>query len=181
LKGKLGEDTSLGTASARLFLMQAREKDAAQGQPTEAEIAALAHRLYLARGSTSGRERDDWFQAQNFLNEPKAIDQRSLEWMPKSVWGPIKWKELHTRGLVDLPMDAEEKWFETYIEGLPCPKCRQHFQAFLTDHAPDFSSRPRFFAWTVQAHNHVNRALGKPVLTDDEARRIHHFVAEPPA
>jgi hypothetical protein len=27
----------------------------------------------------------------------KAIDESSLAWMPKSVWGPIKWKELHVR------------------------------------------------------------------------------------
>src|SRR4030095_16034680 len=53
------------------------------------------------------------------------------------VWGPIKWKELHTRGLIDLSMDEEQKWFETYVEGLPCPKCRSQFQAFLADHPPD--------------------------------------------
>ena len=175
------EASGLGTGIARELEMQATENDADRGQATEAEIAVLAHQLYLARGSTSGREMDDWFQAENFLSVPKAIDQRSLEWMPKAVWGPIKWKELHTRGLVDLSMDGEGKWFETYIEGLPCPKCRQHFQEFLSDHSPDFSSRPNFFVWTVGAHNHVNRALGKRVLTEEQARQVHRFVAEPPA
>jgi Erv1 / Alr family/Protein of unknown function (DUF2934) len=161
--------------------MQHQDDASQERKSTRAEIAALAHQLFLARNSTDRRDVDDWLQAESFLNLPKAIDQRSLEWMPKSVWGPIKWKELHTRGLIDLSMEEEQKWFETYVEGLPCPKCRSHFQAFLADQPPDLSSRPNFFAWTVRAHNHVNQALGKPTLTEKQARQVHQFVPDPPA
>jgi hypothetical protein len=158
---------------------QENEKEERRAAP--GQIADMAHQLYLARGGVGGREVEDWLQAEDFLNRPKAIDQRSLEWMPKSVWGPIKWKELHTRGLLDLSMDDEQKWFETFVEGLPCLKCRQHFEAFLTEHPPDLSSRPNFFAWTVRAHNHVNEALGKPRMTEEQARQAHSFVPDPPA
>jgi hypothetical protein len=103
----------------------------------------------------------------------KAIDYRSLEWMPKSVWGPIKWRELHARAFCSLPMTHEAEWFAAYIEGLPCMNCREHFQAFVTSHPPDFSSRSAFFEWTVQAHNHVNRALQKPEISVNEARTLH--------
>jgi hypothetical protein len=104
----------------------------------------------------------------------EAIDYKSLEWMPKSVWGPIKWKELHCRGLIGLPMGEERHWFKAYLAGLPCAKCREHFEAFLRDCPPDFRSRDAFFEWTVRAHNHVNRANDRPLLTTDEARRAHH-------
>jgi hypothetical protein len=102
-----------------------------------------------------------------------AIAESSLEWMPKSVWGPIKWKELHTRALAPLPLDQEEAWFAHYLEGLPCPKCREHFQQFMAWRPPPLDSRAAFFAWTVQAHNYVNRATGKPEFTVAEARRLH--------
>jgi hypothetical protein len=107
-----------------------------------------------------------------------AIDESSLEWMPKSVWGPIKWKELHTRGLVDLPMDNEGRWFSAYVAGLPCTKCRQHFEQFLAAHPPDFKSRHDFFAWTVEAHNFVNEATGHPRLNIDEARKVNRFAPD---
>ena len=161
--------------------MQAEGNAAENLRASEEEIAALAHQFHLVRGGSQGHDVDDWVRAENFLNQPKAIDQRSLEWMPKSVWGPIKWKELHTRGLTDLPMDHEPKWFATFVEGLPCAKCRCHFEAFLTGCPPDFSSRASFFEWTVRAHNHVNRALSKPEFTEAQAREEHRFTPDPPA
>src|SRR4030095_12202561 len=97
------------------------------------------------------------------------IDKSALAWMPKSVWGPIKWKELHTRALMDAPMAGEEVWFDDFVRGLPCPKCRNHFEEFLKVRPPDMSSRTAFFAWTVNAHNHVNEATKKRLITMDEA------------
>lgn len=102
-----------------------------------------------------------------------AIEGGALDWMPKSVWGPIKWKELHSRALTSLPMDDEAKWFQQYVEGLPCPECREHFEQFLGENPPDFTNRGSFFEWTVRAHNFVNRACGKKELSADEARELH--------
>lgn len=109
----------------------------------------------------------------------EAIDEKCLEWMPKSVWGPIKWKELHTRALIDRAMTGEERWFADYVEGLPCAKCRRHFEEFLAQSPPDLRSRPLFFAWTVEAHNFVNEALGKKTFTKEEAHAEHFFPPEP--
>jgi hypothetical protein len=103
----------------------------------------------------------------------EAINCNSLDWMPKEVWGPIKWKELHYRGLVKLPMDGERNWFKAFRKGLPCPKCRKHFEAFVRKKPPDFSSRPKFFAWTVAVHNHVNEALGKRRFSINKAKAKH--------
>jgi len=95
--------------------------------------------------------------------------------MPKSVWGPIKWKELHTRALCALPMNAEPEWFAAFVAGLPCPKCREHFEQFVHSHPPDFESRTRFFCWTVAAHNFVNCNNEKPEISVERAHRIHAF------
>lgn len=107
---------------------------------------------------------------------PKAaIDHRSLEWMPKEIWGPIKWKELHARAQAPLPMAGEEEWFEEYIRGLPCKHCRHHFEEFVRQQPPHWSSRVAFFEWTVQAHNHVNAALGKAHRSLKEGRELNPF------
>jgi hypothetical protein len=105
----------------------------------------------------------------------ESINSSSLEWMPKEVWGPIKWRELHYRGLIKLPMDDEWDWFNSFRKGLPCPKCRKHFEMFVQKNPPDLSSRPKFFAWTVAAHNHVNEALHKKTVSVEKARRLHHL------
>jgi hypothetical protein len=104
-----------------------------------------------------------------------AIRESALDWMPKSVWGPIKWKELHTRALTSLPMESENEWFREYLRGLPCPECRAHFEDFLKESPPDFSSRDRFFRWTVAAHNFVNRACGQREWSVEEARKEHSW------
>jgi hypothetical protein len=108
-----------------------------------------------------------------------AIDKSSLAWMPKSIWGPIKWKELHTRALANLPMDGEEKWFKEFIEGLPCPMCRGHFDEYVKDHPPIFTSRTAFFKWSVDAHNSVNHRNDKRIMPLGEALDIHQYTPDP--
>lgn len=104
---------------------------------------------------------------------PTAIETHSLDWMPKAVWGPIKWRELHCRALTNLPMEKEKQWFEQFLKGLPCPKCRNHFGKFLEDKPPQFGRREDFFAWTIDAHNYVNQELGKPLVSLEDAKDIY--------
>src|SRR4029453_18823841 len=99
----------------------------------------------------------------------EAIDKSSLAWMPKSVWGPIKWRELHTRAMVDLPMTDKAKWFQSFIAGLHCPKFLHHFECFVAVNPPVFTSRMEFLLWTISAHNAVNQATGKRSLGISEA------------
>jgi hypothetical protein len=107
-----------------------------------------------------------------------AIDRSTLAWMPKSVWGPIKWKELHARALADLPMEGEEEWFKDFVDGLPCPKCRHHFEEFVRIVPPNFSSRVAFFVWSVTAHNFVNEATKKRPMTIDQAYWAHAYLKD---
>lgn len=108
----------------------------------------------------------------------QSIDKSALNWMPKQIWGPIKWKELHVRALADLPMTGEAEWFAAFKAGLPCPKCREHFEQYCLDYPPDFRSRAGFFIWTVNAHNHVNCATGKAEWSVTNAYAFHAFTKE---
>lgn len=99
----------------------------------------------------------------------KAIPEHPLQWMPKSVWGPLKWRELHCRALAYLPMTNEEQWLKSFIESIPCPKCKAHFDTFIQQNPAELSTRPAFFLWTIRAHNWVNRALEKKELDLEEA------------
>lgn len=99
----------------------------------------------------------------------KAIPEHPLQWMPKALWGKLKWFELHARALAYLPMDNEKEWFDSFVQSIPCPKCQAHFELFLKDNPPDLSSRPAFMVWSVKAHNFVNRALQKTELSIEGA------------
>ena len=50
--------------------------------------------------------------------------------------------------------------------------CKDGYQQILSEMPPDFSTPEAFFAWGVALHNAVNRKLGKPELTIEEALSI---------
>jgi Erv1 / Alr family len=79
---------------------------------------------------------------------------------------------------MDRDMEGEEDWFKSFVTSVPCPKCQKHFEEFLKVRPPDFSSRTAFFVWTVNAHNYVNEATKKRLVTLDEAYKMHHFLKD---
>ena len=68
--------------------------------------------------------------------------------------------------------DAESllKW-EAVIPGYGC-KCRKDYLTYKAENPPDFSSEESLWLWGVALHNWVNRKLGKPEITIEEARNI---------
>lgn len=46
----------------------------------------------------------------------------------------------------------------------PCGECTKHFQKLLSDFPPRVSSHDEFKTWMCEAHNIVNRRLGKAVV-----------------
>ena len=81
---------------------------------------------------------------------------------------PNPWIGLHNGAIFDAAGLSE--WEKT-IPHYGCA-CRQFYQDYKTDMPPDFSTPEAFFAWGVALHNAVNRKLGKPELTIDEALSI---------
>lgn len=108
----------------------------------------------------------------------KAISQHSIEWMPKNLWGRLKWAELHARCFIDKDMSGEAEWFKSFVTSVPCPKCQEHFETFVKKNPPDFSSRVAFFVWAWRAHNHVNVETKKPQMSLQDAYAIHHWEKE---
>ena len=82
-----------------------------------------------------------------------------------SVRGPRLWQKLHTT------KHADAAWLAGFSAGIPCGECHAHWRALLADTPPDYGN---WFAWTVGAHNAVNRRLGKPEMTlADAVARWH--------
>ena len=101
-------------------------------------------------------------------------DTRPPQAVRKTIRQPIytiranPWIGLHNGSIVDAAGLAE--WEKT-IPHYGCA-CRQFYQGYKADNPPDFTSPEAFFAWGVNLHNAVNRKLGKPELTIEEALSI---------
>ena len=80
--------------------------------------------------------------------------------------GRFVWSKLHGyRG-------CDPQWLEIWEYLIPkfgC-SCTNDYQAYKASTPPDFTSPESLWLWGVALHNHVNRKLGKPELTVDEAR-----------
>jgi len=91
---------------------------------------------------------------------------------PKSAAfdGSALWAELHRHALAPLPdwMD-ERRWLQRFVDRVPCGRCRQEAQMWLFLETP--YRHADYFAATVDFHNDVNRKIGKPEMSLDDARK----------
>ena len=89
--------------------------------------------------------------------------------------GPGAWLTLHVSAI-----EADEKRrprdFTTQLNNVvkyfPCPVCREDTKKFIRQFPPDRWNRG-MFDWTVKHHNSVNRRLGKPEYTTQQAYNIY--------
>jgi hypothetical protein len=65
---------------------------------------------------------------------------------------------------------AFRRFLFSFSAHLPCPRCRRHFDAFLSEHLRDDTLRTHasVVSFLHDAHNDVNVRLGKRVLTLEE-------------
>lgn len=91
-----------------------------------------------------------------------------LQKLPRTIEsrGPVLWGELHRWALAGGP-DAEQ-WLAGFAKRLPCGECRKEWGAIVAESPPTGD----LFEWSVDAHNRVNRRLGKPELTVADALAI---------
>ena len=87
---------------------------------------------------------------------------------PKDVWGPSYWVYLHTSASIypksptrSDKLEAKEM-VHTFIENVPCGKCREHARSYVKDNPPKLDSRKSFYMWTCEFHNQANKDQGKP-------------------
>ena len=97
-------------------------------------------------------------------------------------WGSHAWYFLHSVTLVypNNPTISEKnqiKRFFTELQNtLPCLKCREHYKQNLIKRPITLkvlSSRTTMSCWLIDLHNDVNRMLKKPVLSYEQALKIH--------
>ncbi|KAA0154049.1 hypothetical protein FNF29_02672 [Cafeteria roenbergensis] len=87
--------------------------------------------------------------------------------------GNAGWLLLHKIATTfeDDPSPAEQARLRRFLDDwsylYPCSECAGHFQALLRENPPDTSSRLAFMAWLCQAHNTVNKRLGKELFPCD--------------
>ena len=90
-------------------------------------------------------------------------------------WGPVQWMALHQlmRGFPVAPSEARRKGLEQYVTALadviPCPSCSEHWRDLARTVRTD--GRVQALKWSIDAHNTVNKRLGKPVYTYAQAAR----------
>lgn len=88
--------------------------------------------------------------------------------------GPKLWKSLHVFALYwSGRKKSLTKFLARFSGKIPCGTCRKKWLAIISDNLPDFKNRDELFRWSVRVHNLVNRELGKPEMTEEEARELY--------
>ena len=87
--------------------------------------------------------------------------------VPPTKWGPHFWMALHIACLGCQDYKIIAGFVEGYKAVIPCLSCRLHFDSVLTENpVPETGD---FFQWSVDVHNIVNKRLGKPEFSYEEA------------
>lgn len=97
----------------------------------------------------------------DFVARPPLVGVQ-INYDPFTGRGPDFWKRLHQEKA------PTPEWLADFNKSLPCGVCGSHWLEYLKANPPDFGDG--WFAWTVAAHNAVNRRLGKPEMTESDAR-----------
>lgn len=97
------------------------------------------------------------------------------------VFGPFLWGSLHyvCLGSSTHPISPENQthlknWINALPFVIPCYKCSEHLKQNLSDFPVDshLSSHEELFKWSVDFHNIVNKQLGKPEISLEEAKEL---------
>jgi hypothetical protein len=102
--------------------------------------------------------------------------------MSPVVWGKYLWTSIHfiALGYPMEPTDQEKENYRDFFVHLwkviPCARCAQNYKLHLEELPIDgfLDNRDVLFEWTVNLHNIVNRDLGKPLMSLDDAKKLYH-------
>ena len=92
------------------------------------------------------------------------------------------WKSIHhiALGYPDNPTELDRRNYSNYYMNfehvLPCAECRNHYKRHIQKMPIEESlgSKKDIFRWTVDLHNVVNKSLGKPLVSFDDAWLLYH-------
>lgn len=121
-----------------------------------AKKAFITKKINKSSYKTSLFEKIDTFYAM-----PEKKEDRKAE------LGRGTWALIHTIAAKYPPYAGREhqaniiQFIDLLTKLFPCEDCRGHFKKLVDGFPPKVSSREDFAAWACQAHNIVNRRLGK--------------------
>lgn len=68
---------------------------------------------------------------------------------------------------------AAARWIEDLAHMLPCPTCAEHWTEYVSQNPPSAFNRRTLSRYVFDAHNAVNRRIGKRQLSWETARRMY--------
>ena len=89
------------------------------------------------------------------------------------------WKELHERA-INFTEPNDITYLGSFVSRIPkyhnC-SCQEFWQAWVRSNPPVFgideNGNNKYFIWTVNTHNAVNKKLNKPIITLDDAIKLY--------
>ena len=86
------------------------------------------------------------------------------------------WKELHLRALKYIG-NNDAAYLLEFSKKIPrfspgCA-CKEHWRNWVTKNPPKYGNAGEYFAWTVEAHNNINKIIGKPTFTVEQAKEYY--------
>ena len=111
------------------------------------------------------------FTKQERCAEPSCTEDGRNFQVGKKVYPPDRaeigraaWRYVHARAENFNTKDAvsEASWLRSFIALFPCKHCAHDFLEICTRLPPNFLSTGEYVQWWRDAHNAVNRDLGKP-------------------
>ena len=94
--------------------------------------------------------------------------------MNPNIWGESAWLFLHTITLnyPENPTLSDKQnyksFFESLIDILPCPTCREHYEENIKNNPIQLNSKEDLVRWLIKIHNNVNERKNKPTLSYEE-------------
>lgn len=101
--------------------------------------------------------------------------------MEPRIWGKYVWTTLHViaLGYPDTPSDKDKADFKDFYlnfwKVIPCQKCADNYRRHLSEISSiddALADSVSLFNWTVDLHNIVNKELGQPVMTYQQATEM---------
>lgn len=104
--------------------------------------------------------------------------------MQPEIWGSHAWSTLHlfAIGYPKSPtyedIVAYKNFYENFWKVIPCYKCSVNYRRHLKEYPLDnyLTDNKKLFEWTVNLHNIVNKELGKPQMSIEDATNIYRNI-----
>jgi len=88
--------------------------------------------------------------------------------------GPNIWRNLHVAALQwDGKVQSQASLLVKVGMNIPCGECRSFWSTRLRENPPPKTNADDFFRWTWEAHNAVNKKLGKPEISFEDALEMY--------